>query len=160
MVVRCNEYYTKSHGNSEWAKDHLSNQNNKQVYCDTWPFEFEKRGNSLHFRLQLLNATSITNDLYISLDISLGTLISHHTTPALCKFICDNQMNDLQHIFKYRLCQKKPIQWDFHPQEKIKAWSKIKFVFILKVIKFATEWNLFHSILWTRGWDITVWLKR
>ena len=100
MVVRCNEYYTKSHGNSDWAKDHLINQNNKRVYGDTWPFEFEKRGNSLHVRLQLL-----TNDLYISLEfIFFGDfdLPSDHSS-TICKFICDNQMNDIQHILCSRL---------------------------------------------------------
>ena len=34
--------------------------------------------------------------------------------------------------------RKKPIQWDFHPLEKIEVQFEVKFVFILKAIKFAT----------------------
>ena len=42
---------------------------------------------------------------------------------------------------------EKNIQWDFHPQEKIEVQFKVKFVFILKAIQFATKGNLFPMLL-------------
>ena len=34
---------------------------------------------------------------------------------------------------------EKTIQWDFQPQEKNEVYSEVKFVLILKAIKFATK---------------------
>ena len=88
---------------------------------------------------------------------------THHSTMVLSSFKMNMWLLHFSSMRSYSRntdCVRQKHTLGFSSPRK--QWSIIRGQVYIHYFKgnFATKWNLFHSILLTRSWDITIWLKR